>query len=74
VKHFPGAAAESETWASLGGERESRAQWEHKSSRNLRRLPTRVPHAGQGPGDWRQRWSWSRVGVRVVSVGGADRL
>jgi hypothetical protein len=74
VKHRRGVAGESESWASLGGERESRAQWEDMSSRSQLGLPTLVPHAGQGPGDWRQRWSWSRVGVRVVSVGGADRL
>lgn len=63
MKH-PEVAAESETWASLGGERESRARWEHMSSRSRRRQRAPVPHAGQGPGDWRQRWSWSRVGVR----------
>lgn len=63
MKH-PEVAAESETWASLGGERESRARWEHMSSRSRRRQWAPVPHAGQGPGDWRQRWSWSRVGVR----------
>jgi hypothetical protein len=67
VKHFPEqtvvAAWRRESWASRRGERKSRARWVHMSSTSPRRPPTLVPHTGQGAGDWRQRWSWPRVGM-----------
>jgi hypothetical protein len=77
VKHFPeqnlvAAAWRRESWASRRGERKLRAQWVHMSSTSLLRPPTLVPHAGLGAGDWRQRWSWLRMGMaECQAVGGA---